>query len=98
MKTNVTLEEAETLLVQKLISTGHILDKNGAVSGRYGVFHYFYKFPISETEVNYYVFEEHYMENQINNPLQHFYAVDVLYGNVYKLISDGNGNFTRIEF
>ena len=34
----------------------------------------------------------------INNPLEHFYAIDVLYGNVYKLISDGNGNFTRIDF
>ena len=98
MKTNVTLEEAETLLVQKLISTGHILDKNGAISERYGVFHYFYKFPISEMDMNYYVFEEHYMENQINNPLNRFYAVDVLYGNVYKLIPDGNGNFTKIEF
>ena len=97
MKTNVTLEEAETLLVQKLISIGHILDKNGAVQNRYGVFRYFYKFPISEAEINYYVFEEHYMENQINNPLNHFYAVDVLYGNVYKLISDNSGNFTRVE-
>ena len=98
MKTNVTLEEAETLLVQKLISTGHILDKNGAVMDRYGVFHYFYKFPISELDINYYVFEEHYMENQINNPLNHFYAVDVLYGNVYKLIADGDGNFIRVDF
>ena len=97
MKTNVTLEEAETLLVQKLISIGHILDKNGAVQNRYGVFRYFYKFPISEAEINYYVFEEHYMENQINNPLNHFYAVDVLDGNVYKLISDNSGNFTRVE-
>lgn len=97
MKTNVTIEEAENLLVQKLISTGHILDQNGAVQDRYGVFRYFYKFPISETEINYYVFEEHYMENQINNPLKHFYAVDVLYGNVYKLISDENSNFTRVE-
>ena len=98
MKTNLSVEDAEVKLVQKLISTGHILDQNGAVSGRYGVFHYFYKYPIAEADINYYVFEEHYMENQINNPLQHFYAVDVLYGNVYKLISDGNGNFTRIEF
>lgn len=97
IKTNVTIEEAETILVQKLISTGHILDKNGAVQDRYGVFRYFYKFPISETGFNYYVFEEHYMENQINNPLNHFYAVDVLYGNVYKLISDTNGSFTRVE-
>lgn len=97
MKTNITLEEAESLLVQKLISTEHILDKNGAVKDRYGVFRYFYKFPISETEINYYVFEEHYMENQINNPLNHFYAVDVLYGHVYKLISDESGKFTRVE-
>ena len=97
MRTNVTLEEAEALLVQKLISTGHILDKNGAVQDRYGVFRYFYKFPISEAGFNYYVFEEHYMENQINNPLNHFYVVDVLNGNVYKLISDNNGNYTRID-
>ena len=98
MKTNLSLEEAEVKLVQKLISTNHILDQNGAVSGRYGVFRYFYKYSICEADCNYYVFEEHYMENQINNPLQHFYAVDVLYGQVYKLIPDGNGNFTRIEF
>ena len=98
MRTNITLEEAETILVQKLISAGHILDKNGAIKDRYGVFHYFYKFPISEADTNFYVFEEHYMENQINNPLKHFYAVDVLYGSVYKLISDGEGNFTRVEF
>lgn len=98
MKTNVTLEEAETLLVQKLISTEHILDKNGAVKDRYGVFSYFYKFPISEAGINYYVFEEHYRENQINNPLNHFYAVDVLYGSIYRLIPDGAGNFTRVEF
>ena len=97
IKTNITLEEAESLLVQKLISASHILDKNGAVQGRYGVFRYFYKFPISEEGVNYYVFEEHYMENQINNPLKHFYAVDVLNGNVYKLISDNNGHYTRID-
>ena len=98
MKTNLTMEDAEVKLVQKLISSGHILDQNGAVSGRYGVFRYFYKFSICEADINYYVFEEHYMENQINNPLEHFYAIDVLYGNVYKLISDGNGNFTRIVF
>ena len=97
MRTNVTLEEAEVLLVQKLISTGHILDKNGAVQNRYGVFRYFYKFPISESERNYYVFEEHYMENQINNPLNHFYAVDVLDGTVYKLIADNVGNYSRID-
>jgi len=98
MKTNVSIEEAETMLVQKLISTGHILDQNGAVQDRYGVFRYFYKFPISETEQNYYVFEEHYMENQINNPLGHFYAIDVLYGQVYKVIKDDTGKFIRVDF
>lgn len=98
MKTNVSIEEAENILVQKLISTGHILDKNGAVQDRYGVFRYFYKFPISEAESNYYVLEEHYMENQINNPLGHFYAVDVLNGEVYKLLKDDAGYFVRIEF
>ena len=98
MKTNLSIEDAEIKLIEKLISQGHILDKNGAVSDRYGVFRYFYKYPICEADVNYYVFEEHYMENQINNPLGHFYAVDVLYGNVYKLISDNNGYFTRVEF
>ena len=98
MKTNLSIEDAEIKLIEKLISQGHILDKNGAVSGRYGVFRYFYKYPICEADINYYVFEEHYMENQINNPLGHFYAVDVLYGNVYKLISDDNGYFTRVEF
>ena len=98
MKTNLSIEDAEIKLIEKLISKGHILDKNGAVSGRYGVFRYFYKYPICEADINYYVFEEHYMENQINNPLGHFYAVDVLYGNVYKLISDNNGHFTRVDF
>lgn len=98
MKTSISIEEAENILVQKLISTGHILDKNGAVENRYGVFRYFYKFPISFSGINYYVFEEHYMENQINNPLQHFYAVDVFYGHVYKLIYDRDNNFIKAEF
>lgn len=97
IKTGITIEEAENLLVQKLISTGHLLDGNGAVQDRYGVFRYFYKFPLFEDGTNYYVFEEHYMENQINNPLGHFYAIDVVYGYTYKLISDGNGKFIRTE-
>ena len=43
MKTALSIEDAEIKLIEKLISVGHILDKNGAVSGRYGVFRYFYK-------------------------------------------------------
>lgn len=98
MKTNLTIEDAHNLLVQKLISTGHILNSVGSVENRYGVLQYFYKFPISETEINYYVFEEHYLENQINNPLNNFYAIDVINGIIYKLIPDGDGNYTRVDF
>lgn len=98
IKTNFTIEEAHNLLVEKLISTGHILNSVGSVENRYGVLQYFYKFPISETEINYYVFEEHYLENQINNPLNNFYAIDVIYGTIYKLIPDGDGNYTRVDF
>lgn len=98
MKINVSIEEAENILVQKLIAAGHILDQNGASQDRYGVFRYFYKFSISEAEKNYYIFEEHYMENQINNPLGHFYAIDVLDGQIYKAIKDDVGNFIRVDF
>ena len=98
MKTNITIEDAHNLLVQKLISTGHILNTVGSVENRYGVLQYFYKFPISEAEMNYYVFEEHYLENHINNPLNNFYAIDVIYGTVYKLIPDGDGHYTRVDF
>lgn len=98
IKTNISIEEAQNILVQSLIAKGHILNTVGSVQGRYGVLQYFYKYTISEADINYYVFEEHYLENQINNPLSHFYALDVLYGSVYKLISDGAGNFTRVEF
>lgn len=95
---NISVEDAVALLMQKLIDTGHILNLNGSIQDRYGVFHYFYKYTISEAEQNYYVYEEHYLENQINNPLNHFYAVDVMTGKVYKMISDGSGNYTRVEF
>ena len=98
IKAYISIEDAEIILMQKLIDTGHILNFNGSIKDRYGIFHYFYKYTISETEQNYYVFEEHYLENQINNPLSHFYAVDVIYGTVYKMIPDGYGNFTRAEF
>ena len=94
---NISVEDAAIFLMQELINAGHILDFNGSIQDRYGIFQYFYKYTISETGKNYYVYEEHYLENQINNPLNHFYAVDVLTGNAYKMISDGYGNFTRVE-
>lgn len=98
IKSYISIEDAEIILMQKLIDIGHILNFNGSIKDRYGIFHYFYKYTISETEQNYYVFEEHYLENQINNPLNHFYAVDVIYGTVYKMVPDGYGNFTRAQF
>lgn len=97
IKINISKEDASIFLMQELITAGHILNFNGSVKDRYGVFQYFYKYTISDEGKNYYVYEEHYLENQINNPLNHFYAVDVLTGNAYKLILDGLGNFTRVE-
>lgn len=98
MKTTVSVEEAKNLLIQKLISTGHILDSNGAVKDRYGVFGYFYKYPIYESGSNYYVFEEHYLENQIKNPLGNFYGVNVISKDIYKLVRNADGNFSKIHF
>lgn len=98
IKVNISAEDAAIFLMQELINAGHILNFNGSIPDRYGVFHYFYKYTISEAGKNYYVYEEHYLENQINNPLNQFYAVDVLTGNAYKLILENDGSFTRIEF
>lgn len=97
IKMNISKEDAVMFLMQELITAGHILNFNGSIQDRNGVFQYFYKYTISDNEKNYYVYEEHYMENQINNPLNHFYAVDVLTGKSYKLIFDGNGKYTRLE-
>ena len=96
-KKNISKEDAAIFLMQELITAGHILNFSGSIQDRYGVFQYFYKYTISDAGKNFYVYEEHYLENQINNPLNHFYAVDVLTGNAYKLIFDGLGNFTRVE-
>ena len=98
IKFNISVDDAAIFLMQELISSGHILNFDGSIQDRYGVFHYFYKYTISDSGKNYYVYEEHYLENQINNPLNQFYAVDVLTGKSYKMIFDAYGNFTRIEF
>ncbi len=98
IKFNISVEDAAIFLMQELITAKHILNFNGSVKDRFGVFQYFYKYTISEDGKNYYVYEEHYLENQINNPLNQFYAVDVLTGNAYKMIFDAYGNFTRVEF
>lgn len=94
----ISIEEAQILLMQKLIDTEYILNYNGSVKDRYGVFHYFYKYAISENGHNYYIFEEHYMENQINNPLNRFYAVEVNDGSVFKMVSEPSGRWIRTEF
>lgn len=98
IKYNISAQDAAVFLMQELITAGHILNFNGSVQDRFGIFQYFYKYTISESGKNYYVYEEHYLENQINNPLNQFYAVDVLTGNAYKVIFDSYGNFTRVEF
>ena len=64
IKYNISVEDASIFLMQELISSGHILNFDGSVQDRYGVFHYFYKYTISDSGKNYYVYEEHYMENQ----------------------------------
>lgn len=98
MKINLSQEEAKGILIQKLIASGHILDQNGAIEGRYGVFGYFYKYPAGDSDSNYYIFEEHYLENQINNPLGNFYAVDVISGDVYQWVLDTAGQYKKIHF
>lgn len=98
MKINLSQEEAKGILIQKLIASGHILDQNGALEDRYGVFGYFYKYPVSDSGSNYYIFEEHYLENQINNPLGNFYAVDVISGDVYQWVLDTAGEYRKIHF
>lgn len=98
LTTTLSTEEAKDLLIQKLISTGHILDSNGAVQDRYGVFGYFYRYPVCISGSNYYVFEEHYLENQIKNPLGNFYGVNVISKDIYRLSRNTDGSFTKIHF
>ncbi len=83
IKTGITTQEGEDLLVQALIQAGFLLDKNGALREHYGVHRYFYLYPLQVQEEHYYIFEERYLENEINRPTGILYAVDVKEGDCY---------------
>ena len=95
---NISIAEAEDILMEELIQRGHILDKNGAIQDRYGVFRYFYQFPLRINGSNVYVFEEHYLENLIDNPLKNYYGVDVEKRVVYPLKKDFLGSYQVSAF
>lgn len=97
LTSSITLEEAEKILMEQLILNGHILDMNGAIQNRYGVFRYFYRFPLRINENNFYVFEEHYLENLIDNPLKNYYGVHMENKTVYPLKKDFMGRYS-IDF
>ena len=97
IKTGITPEEAGDLLVQKMIQKGHILDKNGALTGYYGVHRYFYAYPLLLGDKHYYVFAEHYLENEINQKTGQLYAVDVIEGNCRRLLKEEAGGYSLEE-
>lgn len=93
IKTGITVEEAENLLVQTLIEKGLLLDKNGALLDRYGVHRYFYEYPLLIEGNHYYIFEEHYLENEINRKTGVSYAVDVKEGDCFHLGTTDFGEY-----
>ncbi len=97
MKTGITQEEAENLLIQKMIQKGYILDRNGALSNRYGVHRYFYSYPVKIENDHYYVFEERYLENEINQRTGSLYAVDVMQGECYRMTEGENLEYSLAE-
>ena len=94
LSSNIGIEEAEEILMHQLILNGYILDMNGAIENRYGVFRYFYQFPVKINGNIYYVFEEHYMENLIDNPLKNYFGVDINNKSVYRLKKDFSGKYS----
>ena len=93
LSANISTMEAENILVNELIQREHILDQNGAIKDRYGVFRYFYKFPVKAEGRTFYVFEEHYLENLIDNPLRNYYGVDMISKEVFPLKKDFLGKY-----
>ena len=97
IEASISVQEAEQRLMEELINNGHILDRNGAILNRYGVFRYFYTFPLKIGGRNYYIFEEHYLENLIDNPLGNFYGVDMETGISYVVKKDFFGNYDIVK-
>lgn len=92
IKTGISEEEAGNLLVQEMIKKGLILDRNGALPDYYGVHRYFYNYPVLVENEHYYVFAEHYLENEINRRTGNYYAVDVMQGNCFRLLTQEDGS------
>lgn len=93
IKTGITQEEAENILIQENIKKGLILDKNGALADYYGVNRYFYRYPLLIGDNHYFIFAEHYLENEINRRTGNYYAVEVITGECFRLISEGNARY-----
>lgn len=94
IKTGISPEEAESSLVQAQIGAGVLLDRNGALPDRYGVYRYFYDFPARVEENNYYIFSEHYLENEINDLTGRYFAVNVVSGDIYGAALEKDGSCT----
>lgn len=97
IKTGISEDEAGNLLVQELIKKGLLLDKNGALADYYGVHRYFYSYPIQVEDAHYYVFTEHYLEDEINRRTGSYYAVDVMQGSCFRLLTKEDGSYRLRE-
>ncbi|MGN0306835.1 MAG: chitobiase/beta-hexosaminidase C-terminal domain-containing protein [Lachnospiraceae bacterium] len=97
IKTGITREEAENILIQENIKKGLILDKNGALADYYGVNRYFYRYPLLIEDNHYFIFAEHYLENEINRRTGNYYAVEVMTGECFRLIVEGDEGYSLKE-
>lgn len=91
---NVTQEQAASNLITQLVQKGYLLDGSGAVAGMDG----YNTYTVTSTEVissgDYYVFTEYHMSSDGSaTPTGLLYAVNVHDGSVYRLGTDGTGNY-----
>ena len=93
IKTGISGEEAGNFLVQEMIKKGLILDQNGALLEHYGVHRYVYRYPILVEGNHYYVFAEHYLENEINQRTGNYFAVDVMQGKCFSMFTREDGTY-----
>ncbi|SES14687.1 zinc-ribbon domain-containing protein [Butyrivibrio fibrisolvens] len=91
---NVSEESAASLLITSLVQKGYLLDGSGAVAGMDG----YNTYSVTSTEVissgDYYVFTEYHMATDGSATATGLlYAVNVHDGAVYRLGTDGAGNY-----
>ena len=91
---NVSEESAASLLITSLVQKGYLLDGSGAVAGMDG----YNTYSVTSTEVissgDYYVFTEYHMSTDGSATATGLlYAVNVHDGAVYRLGTDGAGNY-----